>query len=497
MAPKRGQKRPSATVVTRTAKRRQVINSQDSGDEVIGDIIIESQANELGVSQNNNVNHTHISSENTSSGSNTLSNTVNPQVPQQVSQLIGQNTLTSILNSADVAALQAQNQQLQTQMLEMQRQLQPFLNTIQETSSSRSTFSDNGTNRVVDSSRTYLDIRTAFKAFPEFTGDDKGIAVASFIKQCKDLHSKIHPNEHANFFVVIKSNIKGQAHDLISDSIDTVSNLKELIVLLTDLFISTTDIIDSREALRSIKQEQNESIQAYGGRVSALLAKAQSIAKQNSSEAELIGELKYLKIDAINGFINGLKSNFIRGLLSDKKPDTLKDAIQRARSISDRNNQNQLNSNQGRANGTIGRASVNAMSARSDIKCYNCFKQGHGLKTCRSKDKCFFCKKSGHIGQKCYTHNTCFSCGKKGHLDHNCYSKSKKVPQNNQRKKSVVCYNCNKPGHYEKDCWSPKKVKNESNGENQNSSNHLNSKGAPCHQGQRGNVFVANGNVTG
>lgn len=366
MAPPKGRKRPNITLVIRNSKRSNVANSQNA-ENVVGDIVIESQQNEeaQSIPVQSNINHGQIARNNGHSGSSTLSNLANSQPPPiQLSQLINQNPLSTLFNTADVLALHAQNQQLQALLAEQQRQLQPLLSTLNEASSSRSTLSENV--RTSDSIRTYLNVRTAFQALVDFTNDPtdkKAISAADFIKLCKDLYSRIHPNEHENFFVVVKSKITGQARSLISEAIDTISNVDELMTLLSSTFIAPVDFDVSREALRSIKQENNETIHQYGSTVSDKLAKALNIARQNVPQIELAGHLAILKSDAINGFISGLKDKFVRKLLLDRKPKTLQEAMQRARDNDEVPSQS--NGNHGKSFGTIGRASVNAISIQT------------------------------------------------------------------------------------------------------------------------------------
>lgn len=489
MAPSaRGRKRPIVGVSTRNSKRAKNSNSQETINEVVGDIVIETQQIQTANLQNDS--NAQITGENSSSGSNTAGNTIVTQAIQsQASQLINQGPITTILNNPELVALQARNQQLQAIIAEQQRQLQPLLNTLSEASSSGSTHSD--AFRLNDSISAYLNPKMAFQAVHEFTNTSKGVSVSDFIKTCKEMNSKIHPNQHANFFCVVKSKITGSARNLIEEDLDNITNLDQLLTLLKERFINSDDFDNSREASRALKQEQNETVHQYGSRVSEKLAKALNIARQTASTLEIAGQLAILKSDAIKGFTSGLKDKFVKRLLVDNKPKTLHEAIQRARNNEDTGG----SSGNTQGSGTIGRASVNAISVRCDKKCHNCFKTGHILRDCFSKGKCHFCKKANHIGLKCFVHNTCFSCGKKGHLDKDCRSKVKdKSHHDNQRNKNVVCRHCDKPGHYESTCWIKKRE--EKQGGNSNSTGHLNSKGAPRHQGQRSNVFVANGNAS-
>lgn len=392
MASPTRQKRQIVDDIKRNAKRIELSNSDllnNNANFIVREIMIESQRLSKSSAVQNNIIDSLGSQEIDFSNSTSSNNTVNLQVSlEQMSQLTNQTPLTSNPSSSDVLALQAQNQQLKSLVLAQQRQLQSVLNTPNEAYSSCGSVNENA--GVSESVYTFLNVETAYQALSEFTGEDSGIGVENFIKQCIDLHSRIHFNEHANFLCVVKTKIKGQALDLISDYIENVSNINELIDLLTEIFIFSNDTFYSREVLRLIKQRSNEPIVKYSSRVTAYLARAQSIARQNSSEAEIPGKFVYLNEDAIHGFIRGLRNGFIRRLLLDKKPVSLQEAICWAKNNDDKRIQSQSNDNQDKLAGTIESATDYAIFAKPKNKSYNCFKLGHILKECRFK-KCYFC----------------------------------------------------------------------------------------------------------
>lgn len=264
----------------------------------------------------------------------------------------------------------------------------------------------------------YMNLRLATDLVPRFDGN-KSCTLSKFIKQSKLAYSRVNPDDRINLLALIRNKIEGRADQLIENRGDP-ETLDELISILRSSFARSFDVDHAHDELKVIKQEEEETAETYGARVSEILSRGLEAAKEKYNIHETIGVNVVLNNAAITGFTRGLRNTFLSTLISRNKPDSLGNAINTAsmleREIDSRNTLFGTQSNHFIPKQNIKAARINQISDKKVFTCFGCNEPGHIKRNCpnktggkwpnpRGKYFCDFCKKPGHTENICYRKN--------------------------------------------------------------------------------------------
>ncbi|XP_063980067.1 uncharacterized protein LOC135164028 [Diachasmimorpha longicaudata] len=172
--------------------------------------------------------------------------------------------------------------------------------------------------------QSYLPLKLASDMIPRFDG--KAAELTNFLQQCKIANSRVKPTDCINLLALICSKIEGHAKRLIANQ-DEPRTLVELIGLLKRAFIRVFDIDLVNDELRSLAQNEKESIEIFGARVLEVLVRGREAANEKYDNVQIVGIITLLNNSAMTCFTRGLRDPLMSTLLAKEKPSSLQNAI--------------------------------------------------------------------------------------------------------------------------------------------------------------------------
>lgn len=231
------------------------------------------------------------------------------------------------------------------------------------------------------------------KMVPKFDGDSKQLK--KYINTCEDLWNRVKPGlAQTKFLTVLKHNLTDEAAMLIEDEddIQTWDEVKELLVKNFKLNYNTSI---AQDVMRKTKQNKNESIQAFGDKISKLLKEIKSAVPDG---AEKNWWHNFNEEIACRAFEDGIYNSEIKYRLISEHNKSLSESIRFATDTEKRLENTNLTEN----------------TVKEKTFCKYCKKNNHSIENCRLKksndakeknnstQKCSICDKLGHSADKCF-----------------------------------------------------------------------------------------------
>lgn len=152
------------------------------------------------------------------------------------------------------------------------RTLQIRINQLSSSNSSHSNSNNNSSPDDLDSE--LFPIRDLIKLIPKFSGDRAQLRV--YINKCSELWSFVKDGvDQARFITVLKNNLSGEAALLLLDE-DELEDWESIRSLLNQNFNSDPNHSNNIALMQSMKQNRNESVEDFCGRIKTILVTLKS-----------------------------------------------------------------------------------------------------------------------------------------------------------------------------------------------------------------------------
>ena len=318
-------------------------------------------------------------------------------------------------------------------------------------------------------------LKVLIDIIPVFTG--RNISIQTFAKECRFALDGIDQGFHPLFVKLLRSKIQGEADLYLKNR--NFSSLEEILYLLQKAFGTPKTIFQIESEVAHVKQDQGETILAYGARVMELYNKMVELTEQQSPPEIATMKIKEFDSEVATCFLLGLRGD-IEGRVRQKNPSNLQEAINAAmeseKELKRRKRlHHELND--------YSKETINKEFKGKDYLIKEKFRRREGNpeysgvyhvneKSSRdvdfSKKICYTCGKEGHIARNCDRSGdsrqnlVCYTCGEDGHTSRNCahrninsVSNARKVNKSKiaENNKSMKCSYCHEVGHQINTCF--------------------------------------------